>query len=410
MPGVRRIDEKNSRRLETGLYSRGLLRIGIVAPLEEPMANYDVVFEGGGAKGIAFVGALEVLQQRQHTIRRAIGTSAGAITATLCAAGYAPAELLSAIIEKKDGKPRFTSFMDIPEARDFSPAMQAASLTQKVLNDINLPGFPEWVEKKIDVALMKELLQHRIYARLFSFIECGGFYSGRTFLAWMQEKLAAKGIGPNDTLADFAAKKKDTDLSMVVSDTTDMEMLVLNNRTAPNVPVAHAVRMSMSIPFVWQEVIWQQAWGTYMGRAKEGNIVVDGGLLSNFPIRLIAETDANIEQIMGSANPNGAGNLGLLIDERLPVPGAANTDKTPEPGSSLRTIKRTSRLVDTMMGASDNEAILNFSKYVCRLPAKGYGTLEFDMTEGRREAFLEAARTAMKNHLGAAVSATGSGN
>ena len=39
----------------------------------------------------------------------------------------------------------------------------------------------------------------------------------------------------------------------------------LNHRTAPDVPVAMAVRMSMSIPFVWREVVWQKEWGTYCG-------------------------------------------------------------------------------------------------------------------------------------------------
>ena len=42
-------------------------------------------------------------------------------------------------------------------------------------------------------------------------------------------------------------------------------------------------------PGIPREVGWQEAWGPYMGRAKTGNIVVDGGVLSNWPIRLIAE-------------------------------------------------------------------------------------------------------------------------
>jgi len=47
------------------------------------MAVFDVVFEGGGAKGSAFVGALTALEAGHHITRRLIGTSAGAITATL---------------------------------------------------------------------------------------------------------------------------------------------------------------------------------------------------------------------------------------------------------------------------------------------------------------------------------------
>ncbi len=363
------------------------------------MAQFDAVFEGGGAKGIAFVGALEVLKEQGHGWRRLVGTSAGAITATLCAAGYTPAEMMNAVLEKQaDGTPRFNSFMDIPAAQDFSAETLAASLTLQVLHEIDLPLVPAALEGKIDAALLDQMVRNSIYARLFSFVECGGFYSGHTFLAWIREKLAAKGIAAACTLEGFA-KQTGADLSVLASDTTDMEMLVLNHRTAPGVPVANAVRMSMSIPFVWQEVVWQKEWGPYLGRPKAGNTIVDGGVLSNFPIRLVATLDDWVRTLMGDTDPLGAGNLGLLIDEKLPVPGAADTNQTPLPVTRLRTVKRISRLVDTMTGASDNEMMRRYESEICRLPAKGYGTLEFGMTGPRLELFLQAARAAMTEHL-----------
>ena len=52
----------------------------------------------------------------------------------------------------------------------------------------------------------------------------------------------------------------------------------------------------MSIPFVWREIVWDPGWGTYRGRAKSGHTFVDGGVLSNFPIRLIAESDEEIAE------------------------------------------------------------------------------------------------------------------
>ena len=362
------------------------------------MADFDLVFEGGGAKGIAFVGALDVLKEKGHKAARYIGTSAGAITATLCAAGYSPQEMLAAILEKQDGKPRFTSFMDIPAAADFTPELRQKSLTMEALQDINLPLIPGRAEDRIDEFLINNLVANRTYSRLFSFIECGGFYSGRTFLDWIREKLAVKGIAPDETLGSFE-QKTHADLSLCVTDTSDVELLVLNHRTAPDVPIANAVRMSMSIPFVWQEVIWQADWGTYMGREKTGNIIVDGGVLSNFPIRLIATMDDEIRVIMGDADPLAALNLGMLIDEELAVPGEPNTSQTPVPVTHVRTIRRVSRLIDTMMGASDNAMMRRFSKEICRLPAKGYGTLEFDMTGDRLERFLQGGRDAMTAHL-----------
>ena len=49
----------------------------------------NLVFEGGGVKGIAYAGAIGVLERKGilKDIRRAGGASAGAITAALLAAG-----------------------------------------------------------------------------------------------------------------------------------------------------------------------------------------------------------------------------------------------------------------------------------------------------------------------------------
>src|SRR5690242_20714764 len=98
-----------------------------------PMAQFDVVFEGGGAKGSAFVGALSALKAAGHSTRRLIGTSAGAITAALLAAGYSAEEMLAAVNEKLNGKPRFATFMDHPRGSDFSEAQRTASDTMRVL-------------------------------------------------------------------------------------------------------------------------------------------------------------------------------------------------------------------------------------------------------------------------------------
>lgn len=351
------------------------------------MAVFDVVFEGGGAKGSAFVGALTALQSAGHTIRRLIGTSAGAITAALRAAGYSPAEMLAAVNEKVNGKPRFSGFMDRPSGADFTAAQKANSSTMVALREVHIPLIA-------DEAALNLLLASPIFPQLFSFVECGGFFAGDNFVAWLTEKLAAKGLVATGTLASFFAKTQ-ADLSVVTSDTSDMEMLVLNHRTAPGVPVAWAVRMSMSIPFVWREVVWQDSWGTYLGRPKTGNILVDGGVLSNFPIRLIAEPAPDI---MGDTDPNGALNLGLLLDETLAIPGT-NPALPPEPLEQLRVVQRISRLMDTMMGAQDNQEMRQRASEICRLPVKGYGTTEFNMSDTRLKALVDGGSNALKAHL-----------
>ena len=54
----------------------------------------NLVFEGGGVKGIAYVGAMQVLNEEGilQDIQRVGGTSAGAINATLFALGFTNAQ------------------------------------------------------------------------------------------------------------------------------------------------------------------------------------------------------------------------------------------------------------------------------------------------------------------------------
>lgn len=350
------------------------------------MALFDVVFEGGGAKGSAFVGALTALHDAGHRTRRLIGTSAGAITAALMAAGFTPQQMLDAVNERLNGKPRFSTFMDHPAPSDFSQDQKDHSDTMHVLETVRVPMVAGHV-------LLNLMMDAPLYPTLFSTVECGGVFAGSAFFKWLVEKLVTKGIEANDTLATFHAKTN-VDLSVVASDTTDMEMLVLNHRTAPNVPIAWAVRMSMSIPLVWREVVWDAAWGPYMGRPKTGNIIVDGGVLSNFPIRLI---DESVPEIMGTTDPNGALNLGLLLDEKLAVPGVP--PKPPLPVNQLRVVQRLGRLMDTMLGAQDNQEMRDHASEICRLPVMGCGTTEFDMPDAKLQALIGAGRSAMEAHL-----------
>ena len=352
------------------------------------MAVFDMVFEGGGAKGSAFVGALNALAEQGHTTRRLIGTSAGAITATLTAAGYTPNELLAVVNEKQpDGKPRFAAFMDKPAKSEFTTAQKDDSDTVRALRAVHIPLLA-------DRALMGLLLDSPIYRQLFCFVERGGLYAGLNFVQWLTEKLVAKGLSAGETLGSFFARKR-VDLTVVTSDTTTMEMLLLNHRTAPGVPLVWAVRMSMSIPFVWQEVVWQDSWGPYLGESKTGNTFVDGGMLSNFPI---SQLTAPNPAIMGTTTLPDALVLGLLLDGYLPIPGLPPAPPK-KPSEDLKVVERVSRLIDTMMEASDNAGIETHSEAICRLPVLGVGTTEFDMSSQKLAALVNGGHAAMMNYL-----------
>ena len=121
-------------------------------------------------------------------------------------------------------------------------------------------------------------------------VERGGWFAADRFVAWLRRSSTpACKDGPRHfsglTLAQFLRPHGRRALARRIG-YQRRAMLVLNHHTAPGCPVVWAVRMSMSIPLVWNEVVWQSDWGQYLGRDVTGHAIVDGGLLSNFPIEL----------------------------------------------------------------------------------------------------------------------------
>lgn len=366
--------------------------------------EYDLVFEGGGAKGVAFAGALQSLERRGHKPRRVIGTSAGSVTACLVAAGYSAQECLEVLSERTpDGKARFASFFDTPTI--YNDMINKDQLGYWLRTEMDNPMIPNLIEPVID-NLIEALIKKEGVRHLVSLLLWGGWYSGDEFFRWLQEKLDDDGRNlSGSTLAEFQ-QKTGRDLSVVASDLTGKEMLVLNHRTAPSLPTAWAVRMSMSVPFAWQEVIWKEEWGSYRGRDMVGHSIVDGGLLSNFPISLFVVTDQNILEIMGECNQSEHV-IGLLIDETLEVPGAGDPPQKSRGGSSILNqidlveamMVRIHGLAETILNAPDRAMLTTYKSLICHLPAKGIGTMEFDMAAGRMEAVRLAGEAAMEAFL-----------
>ena len=201
----------------------------------------DGVFEGSGIKGIGLVGAVSVIENAGYEFVNLAGTSAGAIVATLLAAGYSAAELKQ-IINSID----FSTFED-----------------QALVGRIPFVG-----------ALIDEIFNK-------------GLYNGDVFLNLMRNLLIAKNIVTfrDLILPEFADDDRYRfKVRVVASDISRGRMLMLPQdvRDYGMVPedmeVALAVRMSMSIPFFFEPVKLKYSY------------IVDGGVLSNFPVELFDST------------------------------------------------------------------------------------------------------------------------
>ncbi len=195
------------------------------------------------------------------------------------------------------------------------------------------------------------------------------------------------------------------DLTLVAADVSDSRLLYLNHRTAPECPLVYAVRMSMSVPMVWPEVIWQAGWGQYKLGDRTidlaGHAIVDGGLLSNFPIELLISDDVHVMEVMGPAQPSSNPKdhvLGFLIDESMEVPAPRSVSLT-QVITGSQTVRRLKGLINATTQAHDKMVIEAFEDCIVRLPARGYGTVEFDMSEEKRIALIDAGYQATNEHL-----------
>jgi len=194
------------------------------------MKYCDAVFEGGGMRGIGLVGACLAFERAGYKFRRIAGSSAGAIVASLIAAGYTAEEMY------------------------------------QEMKDINFKAF-----------------KHRAHGigPIGMFIGANknfGLYSTDVFEKWLEELLARKNV---HTFADVGDR-----LKITASDITDEKVLTLPDDLAKfgidtgTFKITTAVRMSMSIPVFYEPYALKDA---------NGNVhyIVDGGLLSNYPVWIL---------------------------------------------------------------------------------------------------------------------------
>lgn len=297
----------------------------------------DAVFEGGGMKALGLVGALSVAEERGYQWVNLAGTSAGAIVASLVAAGYT-AEELYRLIRSTD----FSLFRDRP-----------------LWGRIPLAG------------------------PFVSLLTGNGLYRGDAMEAWLAEQLAAKGVkvfgdlefppSPDPLMAESRFRFR---LQVIVADISRGRMVVLPRDAhrygldPRRLSVAQAVRWSASLPFFFQP-----------GRLRVGGhpghevYFVDGGLLSNFPVWLFD------------------------VPGRPPWPTFGFRFVDPAMQGRRRTIggpvSYAAALVSTMLEAHDarHTKEADFVRTVA-IPTMGVGTTEFDLEPARAEALYRAGRQA----------------
>ena len=251
------------------------------------------VFEGGGAKGIAHVGALAALEHPAIELKGFAGTSAGSIIAALASAGYTASELVDTEartsvlrhvdrrLTKRTGKGFLPArgpydlfgpggWAAILWARQFGAdwkALIAAYLLMGSVLSLNVYLLP--VAFNI-VALILFLIPPVATAIMFprGLASLDGFVDALEQL--LVRKIGSRADSARLTFADLKARDC-RPLKIVASNVSERTAKVFSNDTSPAESVAEAVAASICLPVIFKPR--QIGPATYY----------DGGLVSNLP-------------------------------------------------------------------------------------------------------------------------------
>ena len=214
-----------------------------------------IVLSGGGARGAAHIGVIKALEENNIPIDYITGTSVGAIVGSMYAMGYTPDEILELMLSDEFGYWQSGTvehdYIYHFKKPDETPQFLSFSLNMKdsVMFEGILPG-----------SLINPIQMNQAFMELYA-------------------QATAKAVWNFDNLfvpfrcmgADIYGKR---------------------SITFRNGDLADAVRVSMTIPFVFKP-IW-----------KDGVPLFDGGIYDNFPIKAMRD-DFNPDFIVGSAVRGG---------------------------------------------------------------------------------------------------------
>lgn len=207
-----------------------------------------LALSGGGARGIAQIGVIAVLEENDIPIDYLVGTSIGSIIGGLYASGYSPAELLALVKSIK--------WQDI------------------LLDTTSRSG--QFIGKK------EERNRHLIQLRLSSFKPYfpTAFTPGQK-LSMLLSDLVLKAPYHANNFHDLAIP-----LEIVTTDMIKGNKVILTEGN-----LAEAMRASSAIPLLFEPV------------EKDSMLLIDGGLLSNIPVAEVRRAPVDLVIAVNTTSP-----------------------------------------------------------------------------------------------------------
>lgn len=272
----------------------------------------NIAFSGGGIRGLAFAGVIQALEERnlRKEVQAIIGTSSGAMIASLFSIGCSSQEI------------------------------------QELMKTTNFENFKDgnW----------------SIFGDAYRFYSEFGIYKGDYAETWIEGLLKGKtGISNITFLQIF----ENYGIKLIITGTALNKKLThyYNHTNTPNMKVSHAVRISMGYPIVFKPI------------QENDEILVDGGLLDNYPINYFFTSEKTEDQ-------NTIGFI-LLSEESKPTKRMYyGNDKI------ANMMEYCDALIDTLCLQVERESMkTRYWKSTVGINTENISTFEFNLTNEQKE-------------------------
>ena len=313
----------------------------------------DLVLSGGGVKGVGLVGAVVALMDAGYAVQRVSGTSASSIVGAVVAAAAQSGTLTGADVKELALQLEYRRFTD--------------------------PGLLERVP---------------VLGPSLALVRGNGVYKGDYARNWVYDQLRSLGVTTFGDLAiddDELPPERRYRLVVTVSDVTTGQLVRLPwdyrrvyGLDPDEQSVADAVRASMSIPFFFRPVTLTSASGLT-------STLMDGGLLSNFPIDSLDRRDGGTPRWPS---------FGVTVLPNLPQ----GNDRLIPALDALRWLGPPHVLEDviTTVLVGRDQAYLNqpwVSARAIRVDSTEVGFLDFDISDADVEALYSKGQEAARDFL-----------
>ncbi len=349
------------------------------------------IFQGGGLKGYAHVGALQACDARGLRFKGVAGTSIGAVVAALAAAGYTGTEMFSDKEAGHDGVLAF-DLIDVLSQEEWESVerlratLQGGVLGRRVAGIVSATFLGRWLVgvlgRNLGPFISRTLLGRWLAQPLLYMLHLALFRRIRTrrgamgldrFIRWLDSALRQK-LGPlqHDGMVRFSDLP--IPLKCIAADLTGGGVRVFGESDDHDAAVAEAVAASACFPFLFQPV------------RIDGSDYVDGGLISNLPAWVF---DAERQALAGMVPT-----LGFRLVQSPTTPGAGHAAGRASFTAFL------GRLLNTTLAATRTLEDRRVDDYYAVDLTADVGTFAFDQLLVSRVALVERGRAGAEAFLG----------